>query len=175
MLRRHRGHRGRGSLSSSHSKRTKSRKGSNFNPYNEDSVASSQNIPPDHQALPPVVLIVPAYMHMPVLPTNGTVEVLRRQDLLLNNLRVELIVGHHQEILIDERVCILERRHRISACLPPHLESPRRARASYNYKYRERNGNYSKRVELRSICICMMFQEIDLKGVNRATPTQMVQ
>lgn len=46
--------------------------------------------------------VVPAYLLNPIPPTNGSIEVLRRQITLLDNLGIDLSVGQYQERFIDD-------------------------------------------------------------------------
>lgn len=80
---------------------------------------------------------MPAYIPTHVLHINGVAEVLRRQDVLLDNLGNKLIASRYQETLVYGRVCNPKRRFKRSAGLPPRPMSLRHARARHNYEFCE--------------------------------------
>lgn len=92
-MKKHKGYKGRG-LSSSHSRQSKSIDDFGFNPHNEDNMTSSQHPPPSHEATP-IARAVLAYVPMPMSPTNGSIEVVRRHIALLDNLGPEPAMSHN--------------------------------------------------------------------------------
>lgn len=130
------GGKGTGSSSLTNSRQSKSREDLDFNPHSEDSMASSQNPSPTHEA-------VPSHVPIPVPPTNSLGEVLRRQNTFLDHLGIDLSVGQHQERLIDDRRCSPTQRHEErykmkSTDFLPHLEYLIHIRAQCEDEYIER-------------------------------------
>lgn len=113
MLKRRRGHKGRGSSSSSQSKETKSDKDTNLNPRN-DSITSSQNPSASHYhnllAVLPGPIPPNATRAMP--PASGTFELARCQNTILGNLL-------EQVNQVQDNGRIEDRRRERSPSLPP--------------------------------------------------------
>lgn len=100
MLKKWREHRGRGSSSSNMTWGSELGNDSEFNPHNEDSMALSQNPPLGHQQDFPVTPLMPPYIPISVQPyvprvvppARGMIEVLQRQNALLDNLGAKVSV-----------------------------------------------------------------------------------
>lgn len=108
---------------------------------------SSQNLPLYHQDVLPIVPHVPPYVPIPVQPyvlvvdppIRGIFEVLRKQNTILDNLRIKLATGYQE--LIDKRAQSPNTRRERSAGLPPHPVSPRCITACHGHKKRESSRN----------------------------------
>lgn len=107
-------------------------------------MASSQNHPPGCQQDLPVTPSIPPYIHISVqlyLPrvvtlTRGTIEVLWRQTVLLDNLGVDVGVGHQHQGTQDKRGHSLNGRRKRIPSLPPQPDNSRYIRARLDYDHR---------------------------------------
>lgn len=122
-IKRHRGHRGRDSLSSNSLRQSQSQAYLDLNHWRKDSIALSKE-----PALVRILIKVP--------PTNGVIEVLRRTIALLDNLVTKTSGDFHEETQAYGKRQNLswwynKRSKRYSSNLPPILEYPRHVRPWY--------------------------------------------
>lgn len=90
---------------------------------------------------PPITPYIPMsvqpYVSRAILPTRGTIEVLRRQSALLDNLGAEVNIDHQNQGTLNKRECNPHMRHKRSPDLPPRPNSSRYIRAHQNNDQKE--------------------------------------